>query len=126
MSKQATPRAVKDNEAMAKVNHLRTSPQKLNLVARMIMGMKASTAIAQLEFTPKKVAKDVRKVLQSAVANAENNHGLDVDSLIVAEATVGKDMVLKRFHPRGRGRAGKILKPFSSLRIIVREQKDEA
>lgn len=124
MSKKKTERALKATESLAKARNLRTSPRKLNLVAGMIRGMKASVAIAQLEFYPKKVAKDVRKVLQSAVANAENNHGLDVDSLYVQEATVGKDMVLKRYQPRGRGRAGKILKPFSSLRIVVSEREE--
>ena len=125
MGKPATPRKLADTESIAKAYNIRTSPQKLNLVAQLIRGMKASTAIAQLDFVQKKVAKDVKKVLQSAVANAENNHGLDVDELYVAEATVGKDMVLKRFHPRGRGRSGRILKPFSNLRIIVREKKED-
>jgi large subunit ribosomal protein L22 len=105
---------------------LRGSPQKLNLVAASIRGMKVEKALTALEFSPKKAAGEVRKVLQSAIANAENNHSLDVDALIVAEATVGKALVMKRFRARARGRSSKILKPFSRLRIVVREAEEGA
>jgi large subunit ribosomal protein L22 len=100
---------------------LRVSPQKLNLVAQMIRGKKAATALADLEFSRKRISTEVRKCLESAIANAENNHDLDVDDLVVAEAHVGKALVIKRFSPRGRGRVGQILKPFSHLTIIVRQ-----
>jgi large subunit ribosomal protein L22 len=100
---------------------LRVSPQKLNLVAHLIRGKKVAAALADLEFSRKRIARDVRKCLESAIANAENNHDLDVDDLVVAEAHVGKAIVLKRFHPRGRGRVGRILKPFAHLTIVVRE-----
>jgi large subunit ribosomal protein L22 len=122
MGKQAKGSALAPNEAMARAAMLKVSPQKLNLVANQIAGMKVSEAIVQLTFSQKRIAKDVKKVLQSAIANAENNYGLDVDSLIVSEASVGKAMVLKRFHPRGRGKGSRIFKPFSKLRIVVREQ----
>jgi large subunit ribosomal protein L22 len=125
MGKDKNPRRVADNEAMAKTRMLRTSPQKLNLVAAMIRGKTASAALADLEFSRKRIAGTVRKTLQSAIANAENNHDLDVDSLIVAEAFVGKSMVMKRFHARGRGRASRIEKPFSHLTIIVREVEEQ-
>lgn len=126
MSKQATKRALSDHEAKAVANSLRTSPIKLNIVASMIRGMRASDALNQLAFSKRRVAGPVRKCLQSAVANAENNHNLDVDSLIVAEAYVGKAMVMKRMHTRGRGRSARVLKPFSNLTIVVREVKESA
>jgi large subunit ribosomal protein L22 len=121
MSKKGQPRALADNEAKAVAKMLRVSPQKLNLLAQMIRGKKVAMALAELEFSRKRVAKDVRKCLQSAIANAENNHQLDIDDLVVAQAHVGKGLVIKRFHARGRGRSGKILKPFSHLTIIVRQ-----
>jgi large subunit ribosomal protein L22 len=124
MSKTKTPRALKDNEAKAVARMLRVSPQKLNLLAQLIRGKKVETALADLEFSRKRSALDVRKTLQSAIANAENNHSLDVDDLIVAEAHVGKALVLKRFSPRARGRAGRIEKPFSNLTIVVREVQE--
>jgi large subunit ribosomal protein L22 len=123
MSKPKTPRSLEANEACAILRNLRTSPTKLNLVAEMIRGMKASEALTQLAFSNKRIANDVRKVLQSAIANAENNHNLNVDALVVKEAWVGKSMVLKRFHARARGRGAQILKPFSHLTIVVREAK---
>ena len=125
MSKDKNPRRVADNEAMAKSKMLRTSPQKLNLVAQMIRGKKVDKALTDLTFSKKRISEDVKKCLQSAIANAENNHNLDVDELIVAEAYVGKNMVLKRGRPRARGRFGKILKPFSELTILVREVRVE-
>ena len=121
MSKKAHPRALAENEAKAVAKMLRVSPQKLNLLAQLIRGKKVATALADLEFSRKRVAKDVRKCLESAIANAENNHQLDVDDLVVAQAHVGKGLVMKRFHARGRGRSGKILKPFSHLTIVVRQ-----
>src|SRR5881397_847277 len=121
MSKRATERALSENEAKAVARMLRVSPQKLNLVAQLIRGKKVAAALADLEFSRKRIARDVRKCLESAIANAENNHDLDVDDLIVAEAHVGKAMVLKRFSPRGRGKIGRIMKPFSHLTIVVRE-----
>ena len=121
MGKRARERALSDNEAKAVARLLRISPQKLNLVAGLIRGKKVSSALADLEFSRKRIARDVRKCLESAIANAENNHDLDVDDLVVAEAYVGKALVMKRFHARGRGRAGGILKPFSNLTIVVRE-----
>ena len=126
MSKQANKRRVADNEAIATATMLRGSGQKLNLVATTIRGMKVEQALTALAFNRRRIAGDVKKVLQSAIANAENNHNLDVDSLVVAEATVGKAIVMKRFRPRARGRTGKILKPFSRLRIIVREVEETA
>ena len=111
------------NEAQAIVRNLRTSPTKLNLVAEMIRGMKVSQALTQLQFSNKRIAVDVRKALQSAIANAENNHNLNVDALVVKEAWVGKSMVMKRFHARARGRGAQILKPFSHLTIVVRESE---
>ncbi|CUH77407.1 hypothetical protein TRM7557_01356 [Tritonibacter multivorans] len=126
MGKEKNPRRVADNEAMAKVRMLRTSPQKLNLVAQMIRGKKVEKALTDLTFSNKRIAQDVKKCLQSAIANAENNHNLDVDSLIVAEAWVGKNMVMKRGRPRARGRFGKILKPFSELTITVRQVEEQA
>ena len=126
MSKKGRERALEDNEAQAVARMLRISPQKLNLVAGLIRGKKVAAALADLEFSRKRIAKDVRKCLQSAIANAENNHELDIDDLIVAEAHVGKALVMKRFAPRGRGRAGRILKPFSNLTIVVREVEEQA
>jgi large subunit ribosomal protein L22 len=121
MSKAATPRALSDKEAQAVARNLRISPQKLNLVAGLIRGKKVSTALADLEFSRKRIAHDVRKCLQSAIANAENNHSLDVDDLVVAHAHVGKGLVMKRFHARARGRGARILKPFAHITIVVRE-----
>ncbi|MGO9135044.1 MAG: 50S ribosomal protein L22 [Methylovirgula sp.] len=121
MSKEKTPRALPDNEAKAVCRMLRVSPQKLNLVAQLIRGKAVEKALAELEFSRKRIALDVRKTLQAAIANAENNHGLDVDDLVVAQAFVGKALVMKRFSPRARGRSGRIEKPFSNLTIIVRE-----
>jgi large subunit ribosomal protein L22 len=126
MGKRARDRDLPDNEAKAVARMLRVSPQKLNLVAQLIRGKKVSTALADLTFSQKRIAKDVKKCLESAIANAENNHDLDVDDLIVSEAHVGKALVLKRFHPRGRGRMGKILKPFANLTIVVRQVQGEA
>ena len=121
MSKPKTERALKDTEAQAVARMIRVSPQKLNLVAAMIRGKKVSTALAELTFSRKRIAADVKKTLESAIANAENNHELDVDSLVVAQAHVGKALVMKRFHARARGRAGRVEKPFSNLTIVVRE-----
>jgi large subunit ribosomal protein L22 len=121
MSKEKRARALADNEAKAIARMLRISPQKLNLVAGLIRGKKVASALADLQFSRKRVAVDVKKCLESAIANAENNHDLEVDDLIVAEAFVGKAIVMKRFHARGRGRAGSILKPFSNLTIVVRQ-----
>ena len=126
MGKRARERELKDNEAKAVSKMLRISPQKLNLVAQLIRGKKVASALADLEFSRKRIAKDVRKCLESAIANAENNHDLDVDDLVVAEAHVGKALVIKRFTPRGRGRVGRILKPFSHLTIVVRQVEARA
>jgi len=126
MGKAKRERALGDHQAMAMARLLRVSPQKLNLVAEMIRGMSAEDALNQLQFSKKAVARDVKKVLMSAVANAENNHGLDVDSLVVAEASVGKSLVMKRFRPRARGRSGRIDKPFSRIRIVVEEREETA
>jgi len=126
MGKDKNPRRVAENEAMAKLRMLRTSPQKLNLVAAMIRGKKVDKALNDLTFSQKRIAEDVRKCLQSAVANAENNHNLDVDELIVAEAYVGKNLVMKRGRPRARGRFGALRKPFSELTIKVREIEEQA
>ena len=124
MGKPKAPRRVAENEALSVGTQIRGSAQKLNLVAGLIRGKKAGEALNILAFSPKAMAKDVRKVLASAIANAENNHNLDVDSLVVAEASVGKSISLKRFTPRARGRASRIVKPFSRVRIIVREQQE--
>src|SRR5487761_2257098 len=121
MSKSKRERSLPDNEAKAIARMLRVSPQKLNLVAQLIRGRKASAALADLQFSRKRIAVDVRKTLESAIANAENNHDLDVDDLVVAEAHVGKALVMKRFHARARGRAGRVEKPFANLTIVVRE-----
>jgi large subunit ribosomal protein L22 len=126
MGKDKNPRRVADNEAMALARMLRTSPQKLNLVAALIRGKKVDKALADLTFSKKRIAGDVKKCLQSAIANAENNHGLDVDDLIVAEAYCGKNLTLKRGRPRARGRFGKIMKPFSQLTIKVRQVGESA
>ena len=126
MGKQSTPRALADNEASAFLRALRISPQKLNLVAAMIRGKAAQTALAELTFSRRRIARDVKKVLQSAIANAENNHQLDVDRLYVKEATVGRAFVMRRFHTRGRGRSSKIEKHFAHLTVIVRERPEEA
>jgi large subunit ribosomal protein L22 len=125
MGKAATPRALPDNEAKAVARMLRVSPQKLNLLAQLIRGKKVSTALADLEFSRKRIAREVRKCLESAIANAENNHNLDVDDLVVKEAFVGKALVLKRFHARARGRGARILKPFANLTIVVRETAEQ-
>jgi large subunit ribosomal protein L22 len=125
MGKPKHPRALGENEAKAIAKNIRVSPQKLNLVAEMIRGKKVNAAIADLEFSRKRVAEHVRKCVISAVANAENNHGLDVDDLIVAEAHVGKNMVLRRFHARGRGKASSIMKPFAQLTVVVRQVAEE-
>ena len=124
MGKDANPRRCADNEAMAVNRMMRTSPQKLNLVAAMIRKKPVAKALSDLTFSKRRVAGDVKKTLQSAIANAENNHGLDVDELIVAEAWVGKNLVMKRGRPRGRGRFGRIEKPFSQLTIKVRQVEE--
>lgn len=121
MGKAKTERRLKTNEAQAVARTIRISPQKLNLVAALIRGKKVDKALAELEFSRKRIASTVKKTLESAIANAENNHDLDVDSLIVAEAYVGKSIVMKRFHARGRGRSSRIEKPFAHLTIVVRE-----
>jgi large subunit ribosomal protein L22 len=121
MSKEKAQRALKENEAKAVARMLRVSPQKLNLLAQLIRGKKVDRALADLEFSRKRIAADVRKTLESAIANAENNHSLDVDDLVVAEAYVGKALVMKRFSARARGRSGRIEKPFSHLTIVLRE-----
>lgn len=126
MGKKSAPRRLASNEAGAKVKNIRISPQKLNLVTGLIRGKHVSEALERLEFSKKRVAKDVYKALVSAITNAENNHGLDIDDLYVKEASVGKGMVMKRFHARARGRGAKILKPFSHLNIVVQEQKGTA
>ena len=126
MGKSSRERSLPDNEAKAVARMIRISPQKLNLVAQMIRGKKVASALADLEFSRKRIAKEVRKCLESAIANAENNHDLDVDDLVVAEAHVGKALVIKRFSPRGRGRMGRIFKPFANLTIVVREVEAQA
>ena len=126
MGKRSQPRRLQESEARAVARNLRTSPQKLNLVAATIRGLSAEAALAQLTFSKRRIAQDVRKALQSAIANAENNHQLDVDRLYVSEASVGKSFVMKRFRPRARGRAGKIMKPWSRLTVVVREREETA
>ena len=126
MSKPKSGRRLKENEAQAVARSLRVSPQKLNLVAQLIRGKKVEKALADLTFSNKRIARDVKKTLQSAIANAENNHGLDVDQLVVAEAYTGKNLVMKRFHPRARGRMGRIKKTFSQLTVVVREIQEQA
>jgi large subunit ribosomal protein L22 len=125
MSKQSAPRTLADTEAKAFAASIRTSPRKLNLVAQSIRGLGAAAALAQLTFSRRRIAKDVKIVLQSAIANAENNHQLDVDRLVVAEAFVGRGLVMKRFRARARGRAARIEKPFSNLTVIVRERAED-
>ena len=124
MGKKSFGRDLADNEAMAYAKHLRTSPQKLNLVAETIRGKKCEAALSELEFSRRRISGEVKKLLESAIANAENNHQLDVDRLYVAEATVGKTMVIKRWRARARGRVGRIQKPFSNLRLVVRESEE--
>ena len=126
MGKNSTPRNLADNEARAVGRMIRTSPQKLNLVAQLIRGKKAGRALSDLSFSRRRVAEQAKKVLESAIANAENNHNLDVVSLVVTEAYVGKNLVMKRFRPRAKGRASRILKPFSQLTIVVRELEEKA
>ena len=126
MSKKARPRGLPENEAKAVTRSIRISPRKLNDVASEIRGMKVDKALAYLTFSRRRIAKDVKKTLESAIANAENNHNLDVDRLFVAEASVGKHLVMKRMHARARGRSGRIEKHVSQLRIVVRERVDEA
>jgi large subunit ribosomal protein L22 len=126
MGKAKRERTLKDNEAKAVARLVRVSPQKLNLLAQLIRGKKVDRALADLTFSRKRVAKDVKKTLQSAIANAENNHDLDVDSLVVAEAYVGKNLVLKRIRPRARGRSGRILKPFAQLTVVLRQVEEPA
>ena len=126
MGKEKNPRRVADNEAMSKLRMLKTSPQKLNLVAGLIRGKKVDRALNDLSFSKKRIAVDVKKCLQSAIANAENNHNLDVDGLVVSEAYVGKNLTLKRGRPRARGRFGRIIKPFSELTIKVRQLEEQA
>ena len=126
MGKQASPRRLADNEARCVIRNLRVSPQKLNLVAAMIRGQDVAKALATLSFSRRRISGDVQKALQSAIANAENNHGLDVDRLLVKEAYVGKALVMKRFHARARGRGARILKPLSHLTIIVAEKEEQA
>jgi large subunit ribosomal protein L22 len=125
MSKSPAPSRVAENEAMAFVQSIRTSPRKLNLVAQLIRGKNAQSALAELTFSRRRIANDVKKCLQSAIANAENNHQLDVDRLYVKEATVGRTLVMKRFHARGRGRSARVEKPFSNLTVVVRERAQE-
>ena len=126
MSKDNNPRRVADNEARAKLRMLRTSPQKLNLVAALIRGKKVERALTDLTFSKKRISDDVKKCLQSAIANAENNHNLDVDELVVAEAYCGKNLIMKRGRPRARGRFGKIVKPFSEITIVVRQIEEQS
>ena len=125
MGKEKNPRRVADNEAMAKLRMLKTSPQKLNLLAGLIRGKKVEKALNDLTFSKKRIAVDVKKCLQSAIANAENNHNLDVDELIVSEAYVGKNLIMKRGRPRARGRFGRIIKPFSEITIKVRQLEEQ-
>ncbi len=124
MSKPKTLRALKDNEAKAVLRSVRTSPQKLNLVAQQIRGLKVQKALDDLSFSPKRIANAVRKTLESAIANAENNHNLELDALVVAEAYVGNSLVMKRFRARGRGKSAQVQKPFAHLTIVVREVEE--
>ncbi len=126
MGKPARERALKDNEARAVTRLMRVSPQKLNLLAQLIRGKKVERALADLTFSRKRVAKDVKKTLESAIANAENNHSLDVDALVVAEAYVGKNLVMKRIRARARGRAAPIEKPFSQIKVVLRQVEEPA
>src|SRR5713226_8354827 len=126
MGKQTAERRLDESEAAASMRGLRTSPRKLNLVAKAIRGKTASSALAELTFSKRRIAQDVRKVLQAAIANAENNHQLDVDRLFVAEASVGRSFVMKRFHARARGRGAPIIKPWSNITVVVREREETA
>jgi large subunit ribosomal protein L22 len=126
MGKRAAPRRLGDSEAKAYAKAMRTSPRKLNLVAQSIRGMSAAQALNELTFSRRRIAREVRKVLQAAIANAENNHQLDVDRLVVAEASVGRAFYLRRFRPKARGRVGRIRKPYSNLTVIVREREEAA
>jgi large subunit ribosomal protein L22 len=126
MGKPARERALKDNEARAMTRLMRVSPQKLNLLAQLIRGKKVERALADLTFSRKRVAKDVKKTLESAIANAENNHDLDVDALVVAEAYVGKSLVMKRIRARARGRAARIEKPFAQITVVLRQVEEPA
>jgi len=126
MGKSRRERTLKDNEAKAVTRLIRVSPQKLNLVAQLIRGKKVDRALADLTFSRRRIAKDVKKTLESAIANAENNHDLDVDALVVAEAFVGKNIVMKRLQPRARGRATRIVKPFSQMTVVVRQVEEPA
>ncbi|SDG48060.1 MULTISPECIES: 50S ribosomal protein L22 [Thalassobaculum] len=125
MGKQAAERRLDDTEAKAVLRNLRVSPQKLNLVAQMIRGQRADKALATLAFSKRRIARDVKKLLESAIANAENNHQLDVDRLFVKEAFVGKSITMKRFRPRARGRVGRIEKPFAHITVVVREREEQ-
>ncbi len=125
MGKPAKKRTLSDVQAKAIGRNIRTSPRKLNLVAQSIRGQRAETALATLTFSPKRVARMVKKVLESAIANAENNHDLDVDDLVVSEASVGKNLIMKRFHARARGRGGRVEKPFSQVTIVVEEKREK-
>ena len=126
MSKQSNERALAPNEAKAVIKRLRVSPQKINLVAALIRGMDVSAALTQLSFSRKRISVDVKKALQSAIANAENNHNLNVDSLFVKEAFVGKNLVMKRMHTRGRGKSARVFRPFANLTLIVREKGENS
>ena len=123
MGKRSTQRRLPENEAMAVARRLRTSSRKLNLVGQLIRGLPVEKALTQLSFSPRRISREVKRVLESAIANAENNHNLDVDRLVVAEAYVGKSLIMKRFRPRARGRMGRISKPFSRITVVVREQE---
>ncbi|HIM73195.1 MAG TPA: 50S ribosomal protein L22 [Alphaproteobacteria bacterium] len=123
MGKRSTQRRLAENEAMAVARRLRTGSRKLNLVGQLIRGLPVEKALTQLSFSPRRISREVKRVLESAIANAENNHNLDVDRLVVAEAYVGKSITLKRFRPRARGRMGRISKPFSRITVVVREQE---
>ena len=124
MGKRSTQRRLAENEAMAVARRLRTSSRKLNLVAQLIRGLPAEKALVQLSFSPRRISREVKRVLESAIANAENNHNLEVDRLVVAEAYVGKSIIMKRFRPRARGRMGRISKPFSRITVVVREREE--
>src|SRR6478736_7060945 len=126
MGKPKRERQLPDSHAQAVAKNLRVSPQKLNLVAQMIRGKKVDTALAELQFSRKRISTEVKKCLESAIANAENNHDLDVDDLVVSQAFVGKALVMKRFHARARGRGARIMKPFSNITIVVRAQAEQA
>ncbi|MDA7946332.1 MAG: 50S ribosomal protein L22 [Hyphomicrobiaceae bacterium] len=126
MGKSKRERVLPENEAKAVTRLMRVSPQKLNLVAQLIRGKKVETALAELTFSRRRIAQEVKKTLQSAIANAENNHDLDVDSLVVSQAYVGKNLVMKRWKPRARGRVGRILKPFSQLTVVVKQVEEAA